>query len=54
MADTTEMRIFAPEQIQVHRDLPQILKNYSKEVIRSAPDDVIKFSREYFEAILKT
>ena len=47
------MRIFAPEQIEVHRDFPKILKDYSKEVIRNAPENVVKFSREYFEAILK-
>ena len=54
MADIAEMRIFSPEQIQVHRDLPQILKAYSKEVIRSGPEDMIKFSRQYFESILKS
>jgi Regulatory subunit of type II PKA R-subunit len=37
----------------VHRDLPKILKDYSKEVIRSGPENVIQFSREYFESILK-
>ena len=53
MADISEMRIFAPEQIEVHRDLPQILKSYSKEVIRHAPEDIIKSSKVYFETILK-
>lgn len=45
MADVREMRIFAADQIEVHMDLPQILKNYSKEVIRNNPDNVISFSR---------
>lgn len=53
MADVREMRIFSAEQIVVHQELPAILKNYSKEVIRSNPDDVIAFSRQYFEALLK-
>lgn len=37
----------------MHQDLPKILKDYSKEVIRQNPDDIIKFSRLYFEQILK-
>jgi len=54
MADVGEMRIFNAEQINVHPDLPGILKAYSKEVIRQAPDNVITFSRKYFEAVLKS
>ncbi len=53
MADTREMRIFAADQIEVHRDLPLILKDYSKEVIRNNPESILKFSREYFENILR-
>ena len=49
MADVREMRIFSAEQIVVPTDLPTILKDYSKEVIRSNPKDLVKFSREYFE-----
>lgn len=45
MADVREMRIFSAEQIVVQQDLPVILKNYSKEVIRKNPEDIIKFSR---------
>ena len=48
MADVREMRIFSAEQIVVPDELPEILKDFSKEVIRSSPDDIIKFSREYF------
>lgn len=49
MADVREMRIFSADQIEVPQDLPAILKDYSKEVIRSNPKDLVKFSREYFE-----
>ena len=49
MADVREMRIFSAEQIVVPQDLPEILKDFSKEVIRSSPQDIISFSREYFE-----
>jgi hypothetical protein len=49
MADVREMRIFSADQIEVPADLPAILKDFSKEVIRSNPKDLIKFSREYFE-----
>ena len=48
MADVREMRIFSAEQIVVPEDLPEILKDYSKEVIRNNPNDIIKFSKEYF------
>ena len=49
MADVREMRIFSAEQIEVPEDLPTILKDFSKEVIRSNPRDLVRFSREYFE-----
>ena len=35
MADIKEMRIFCAEQIEVPDTLPEILKNYSKAVIRN-------------------
>jgi hypothetical protein len=47
MADVKEMRIFCAEQIQVPETLPEILKNYSKAVIRNNPEDIIAFSRKY-------
>lgn len=34
-------------------EVPLILKGYSKEVIRHSPEDIIKFSRLYFEELLK-
>ena len=49
MADVREMRIFSADQIEVPEKLPEILKDFSKEVIRSNPPDIIAFSREYFE-----
>jgi len=48
MADVREMRIFSPEQIVVPEELPEILKDFSKEVVRNNPPDIIKFSRDYF------
>jgi hypothetical protein len=47
MADIKEMRIFCAEQIEVPTDLPEILKNYSKAVIRNNPQDIVDFSRKY-------
>ena len=47
MSDIKQMRIFCAEQIEVPKDLPDILKNYSKAVIRSNPQDIIDFSRKY-------
>ena len=49
MADVKEMRIFCAEQIEVPETLPDILKNYSKAVIRENPENIIYFSRKYFE-----
>lgn len=46
MADVKEMRIFCAEQIEVPPQLPDILKNYSKAVIRNNPADIIDFSRK--------
>ncbi len=37
----------------MHPDLPSILKAYSKEIIRQGPEDVVLFSRVYFENFLK-
>ena len=45
MADIKEMRIFCAEQIEVPPELPEILKNYSKEIIRNNPKDLVDFSR---------
>ena len=49
MADIKEMRIFCAEQIEVPDALPEILKNYSKAVIRENLENIISFSRKYFE-----
>ena len=41
-------RIFSAEQIVVRPELPGILKDYSKALIRENPDDIYAFSAEYF------
>ena len=46
MADVKQMRIFCAEQIEVPPELPEILKNYSKAVIRKNPNDIVDFSRK--------
>ena len=48
MADVREMRIFSAEQIEVPPALPEILKDFSKEVIRNNPEDLVGFCRQYF------
>lgn len=53
MADVREMRIFSADQIHVPEELPQILKEFSKEVIRNNPTDLVQFSKEYFERKFK-
>lgn len=47
MADVKQMRIFCAEQIEVPPTLPEILKDYSKAVIRNNPQDIIDFSKKY-------
>ena len=42
-------RIFSADQIQIHPDLPRIIKDFTKAVIRANPDDVIGFSWQYFK-----
>lgn len=42
-------RIFSADQIKVHPDLAQILREYSKSVIRANPDDILEFSWNYFK-----
>ncbi|GMI34919.1 hypothetical protein TrCOL_g10970 [Triparma columacea] len=41
-------RIFSAEQISVHPELPSILKEYTKAVIKANPKDLLAFSAEYF------
>ena len=53
MANVREMRIFSADQIVVPPELPGILKDFSKEVIRESPEDLISFSKDYFEAKVK-
>jgi len=53
MSDVRQMRIFAAEQIDVPDAFPGILKNFVKEVVRQQPEEIITFSRQYFENLLK-
>lgn len=46
-------KMYCAEQIQIPPDMPPILKAWSKEVIRSNPQDVIEFSVEYFRRKLE-
>ena len=41
-------RIFSAEQIEVHPELPSLLKDYTKAVIRANPVNLLAFSAEYF------
>ena len=49
MADVREMRIFSADQIEVPQDLPGILKEFSKEVIKNNPENLVEFCRAYFQ-----
>lgn len=41
-------RIFTPEQIVVHPELPQMLKEFTKAAIKENPQDITAWSVEYF------
>jgi calcium-dependent protein kinase len=53
MSNVQEMRIFAAEQIDVPDEFPGILKNFIKEVVRAQPDELVKFSTDYFGELMK-
>jgi len=42
-------RIYSAEQIVIPPSLPKILKEWSKEIIRNNPDDIVDFSAKYFK-----
>jgi hypothetical protein len=39
--------IYSAEQIKIPPELPDILKNYAKFVIKSNPEDILQASAEY-------
>ena len=47
------MRIFSAEQVDVPDAFPGILKNFIKEVVRQQPEELVQFSRQYFETLMK-
>ena len=51
--DVREMRIFSADQIEVPQALPAILKDFSKEVIRNNPENLVEFCRDYFIQAIK-
>ena len=52
MSNVRDMYIFSAEQIEVPDQFPGILKNFVKEVVRSQPENIVQFSRQYFETLL--
>ena len=46
MANVREMRIFSTDQIEVPSELPEILKDFSKEVIRNNSPDLVKMNKK--------
>jgi len=45
--------IYCIEQVRIPPELPDIMKNYAKHIIRTQPDDVIVESYEYFKRLNK-
>lgn len=57
-SEQNEMRIYngpiyCIEQVRIPPELPDIMKNYAKHIIRTQPDDVIIESYEYFKKLNK-
>jgi len=57
-SEQNEMRIYngpiyCIEQVRIPPELPDIMKNYAKHIIRTQPDDVIIESYEYFKRLNK-
>ena len=52
MADVREQRIYCAEQIVVPDELPNILKHYSKAVIKDNPTNIVSYSAQYFKGLL--
>ena len=50
MQNVKDQRIYCAEQIYIPEELPLILKNYAKTVIKAQPEDLTDFSAEYFAA----
>jgi hypothetical protein len=40
--------LYSAEQIKIHPELPEILKNYAKFIIKQNPEDILTASAEYF------
>ena len=38
------------DRFHVHPDLPLLLKDWTREVLRYQPENVVEFSRDYFTA----
>ncbi len=53
MSNVHDQRIFAAEQIEVPDNFPGILKNYIKEIVKANPENIVQFSRQYFEELIK-
>jgi len=56
ISEQNEMRIYngpiyCIEQVRIPPELPDIMKNYAKHIIRTQPDDVIIESYEYFKKL---
>jgi len=46
-------RIFSAEQIKVPGELPNVLRDFAKEVIRYQPAKIAEFGKDYFTAMEK-
>ncbi|KAJ3214726.1 Ropporin-1-like protein [Dinochytrium kinnereticum] len=52
-APASKEPLYCAEQIKIPSDLPDILKNYTKHIIRTQPTDILGCSAEYFGRLAK-
>ncbi|KAJ3095180.1 Ropporin-1-like protein [Phlyctochytrium planicorne] len=50
---STKEPLYCAEQIRIPADLPDILKNYTKHIIKTQPSDILGSSAEYFGRLAK-
>lgn len=46
--------IYSVEQIKIPQELPDVMKEYSKFIIRQQPNDIMAASADYFNQLLKS
>lgn len=49
----SEEPIYSVEQIRIQPELPTLLKDYAKHILRTKPSDIVQASADYFQNLLR-